>query len=90
MNLCWGDSTEFSINFATTGELDDTIDKFEDKIQALFNVESQESIDNINFLNDCVAKIKEPYKIITSTPQTQFNENPIMHGFQIRVEEVQD
>lgn len=85
-----GDHTEFSINFAITGELDDSIDKFEDKIKALFNVENQESIDNISFLNDCATKINQPYQIITSTPQSKFNDNPIMYGFQIRVEEIKE
>lgn len=83
-----GDGSGFGVSFAITGELDTSIESFEEKIRAIFENYSKDSQDSIDYLNEFTHEINRPYQFITSAPFLKFNDNPVMHAFQFSVKEM--
>ena len=83
-----GNDDGFGVSFAVTGELDNSIQSFEEKIRAIFSNYSKDSQDSIDYLNEFSNGIEQPYKFVTMGPFLKFNDNPVMHAFQFSVKEV--
>lgn len=83
-----GDEQGFGVTIAITGELDATIQTFEEKIKVIFDNYSKDSQASVDYLNEFTNEINKPYRFITSAPFLKFNDNPVMHAFQFSVKEV--
>lgn len=83
-----GNEEGFGVSFAVTGELDNSIQTYEEKIEAIFSNYTKDSQDSIDYLNDFSNEISRPYKFITVAPFLKFNDNPVMHAFQFSVKEI--
>ncbi len=68
-----------SIVFYITGEFDDSIISFEDKVDALFNSDS-----DLTKINSFISKLTS-YEFVKGSTLTQIKENPPVHIFQITV-----
>ncbi len=85
-----GDNEGFGVTFAITGKLDNSIQTYEEKIEAIFSNYTKDSQDSIDYLNEFSHEINQPYKFITVAPFLKFNENPVMHAFQFSVKEINE
>jgi hypothetical protein len=83
-----GNDEGFGVTFAITGELDNSIQTFEEKIQAIFSNYSKDSQDSIDYLNEFSSEINKPYQFVTVAPFLKFNDNPVMYAFQFSVKEM--
>ncbi len=68
-----------SLVFYITGEFDDSISSFEDKVDALFNADT-----DLTEVNNFVSKLTS-YEFVKASTLTKLKENPLLHIFQVTV-----
>lgn len=68
-----------SIVFYITGEFDDNISSFEDKVNALFNSDT-----DITEINNFIGRLSS-YEFVKGSTLTKIKENPVVHIFQVTV-----
>jgi len=73
------DNEEISINFFTTGSLDDSIDSYEEKIKCLFNTN-----EDISALEKEIKSIKIPFNV-RFMPYMQISRNDEPLTFALRI-----